>query len=525
MAKPAATILMVLVAVAAVTAPIGIALAFAQRQGLESERTRVEGYARDVLHRSEATTEQVQVGIARLVEAGDEADPCSADALALMRDIDLSSSYIQAVGHVVGDDLDCSSLSPTSSSLHLGPVDYVSESDARVRVEVTFPFAPESTFLVIERSGFAAIIHKDLPIDVSTSTTDVAVASFATATSGLLTSRGAIDVAWVAGHADAPERTFSSEGRLVTVLRSDRFHIGAVASIPTTHVADRTRDAAKVLVPIGVIAGLVLAGAVIYLARLQMALPSVIRTAFRRKELFVEYQPVVDLRTGEWCGAEALVRWRRPNGELIRPDVFVPVIEASGLGPRLTRYVFEVIAREAVDLFVTHPDFQMAVNLTPTDLHSLATIAVVEEFLEEVGARPTNLVLEATERGFLDPDSVREVVRQLRQRDIRVSVDDFGTGYSSLSYLESFELDALKIDKSFVDTLGREAATSQVVFHIIEMAKALDLEIVAEGVEQESQAVVLREAGVHFAQGWLYAKPMPMEELLAGMPEPVAAPR
>jgi sensor c-di-GMP phosphodiesterase-like protein len=183
----------------------------------------------------------------------------------------------------------------------------------------------------------------------------------------------------------------------------------------------------------------------------------------------------------------------------------------------VTRRVLELV-EPSLALAAGWPrPFYFSINLAAADLHAPDTQALLDALLQRTGADASRLRVEVTERGFARTDEAREAVRQLRKRGIAVAIDDFGTGYSSLSYLESFELDCLKIDKQFVDTLGAEAVTSHVVSHIIDMGRSLELEMIAEGIEQPAQAESLRSRGVGFGQGWLFARPMPFEALAAAM--------
>jgi sensor c-di-GMP phosphodiesterase-like protein len=514
MSKRTAIAVAVVVGLVAIALPVAASIYLAWKQSFEEQMANVVTLAQDVLRRSDASTDQT-LAIFRTLEAAGASDPCSDANIRLMARLDLASEHVQAIGYVKDDRLLCSSYGRHNTPV--GPPAYVSGSGAYIRPAVEFPVLPGNRLLLStsKSSGYSTAINPNLPLDVFVDKSDVSVGVFAYPLKRLILKRGTFNPQWMEALGEARDARFSHDHYVVAVRRSSKHALAAFAAIPAASVYAGMRRTALILVPLGLAAGLLLAWVVFYVAKTQLALPAVLKVALKRKEFFLLYQPIVELRGGRCVGAEALIRWRRPNGEMVRPDLFIPVAEDVGLIHEVTKRVMEIVADEAEHLLKARPDFHIGINLSHVDLQLHDSPGLVRELIRKMGVQPHNILVEATERGFMQADKARQIMGEIRALNVKIAIDDFGTGYSSLSYLEKFPLDYLKIDKSFVDTMGGEAATSQVVVHIIEMAKSLNLEMIAEGVETEAQLKFLQQRGVQFAQGWFFGKPMPLRELAA----------
>jgi len=244
----------------------------------------------------------------------------------------------------------------------------------------------------------------------------------------------------------------------------------------------------------------------------QVSFQATLDWAIRRKRVEVVFQPIVDLASNECVGVEALTRLNL-NGRDVSPDIFITVAEQNGLIQPLTDLVLEKTVGQLAELLRARPSFYVSINVSGEDLRTLRFLNVVTAKLGKTGIRPAQIRIEATERSFLNADSTRQTIAAFRSAGHPVYIDDFGTGYSSLGYLQTFRIDVLKIDKSFVDTIAQDAASSIVAPHIIDMAHELGVEIVAEGIERGEQVEYLTRRGVQYGQGWLFAKAMPHREL------------
>ncbi len=241
------------------------------------------------------------------------------------------------------------------------------------------------------------------------------------------------------------------------------------------------------------------------------------REAVDRGELALVYQPIVSLHPARAFHVEALVRWDHPTRGRIGPSAFIPEAERDGMIVPIGTWVLERACHEIADWWAAHPfgpALRVSVNLSPHQLADAGLPQMLARTMADSAVPAGSLCLEVTEGAVMDqPDAALRTLQQLRLLGAHIAIDDFGTGYSSLSYLKRLPVDWLKVDRSFVEGVDRDASDEAIVHAIVGMARSLDLTVVAEGVERAGQLAVLRSLGCDMAQGFYFSKPVTVEEL------------
>jgi diguanylate cyclase (GGDEF)-like protein len=236
-----------------------------------------------------------------------------------------------------------------------------------------------------------------------------------------------------------------------------------------------------------------------------------LRGAIERRELELHYQPIVDMRDNRVIGFEALARWNHPQKGFVPPSEFIPVAEDTGLMAKIGEWALATACRQVAQL----PEaVNVAVNLSPVQFTAPDLVEVVQQALTASALPPQRLELEITERLLLENNGqTLAILRRLRQLGVQIALDDFGTGYSSLSYLRKFPLDKIKIDRSFVTEIATQSNQVAIIQAVLSIARALGMDVTAEGVETTTQQDCLRALGCNSAQGLLFGKPQPFDQL------------
>ena len=257
--------------------------------------------------------------------------------------------------------------------------------------------------------------------------------------------------------------------------------------------------------------------------RARNQLQSELRRAVDGEELRLRYQPVVDLRDGRMTGAEALVRWQHPRRGLLAPEHFLGVAEESDLIVSLGEWVLEEACRQAARWRSgCGGALVLAVNVSARQLGGGQVVAALKRCLDRHGIPAASMRVEVTETAMTASAGARAELWDIDSLGVRVGIDDFGTGSASLTYLRQLPVHFLKIDRSFVADLTHDPAQHAIVTSVVTLATALGIDVIAEGVESVHQARVLTGLGCHSAQGFLYGRPMPAEQLPLGAPSPAA---
>jgi len=298
-------------------------------------------------------------------------------------------------------------------------------------------------------------------------------------------------------------------------VRSSQFPVEVRVAVEPALVATYRRDLWIHYAPFLALAAL-LSGYVAHrFCKRRLSLVTEIRRGMRQNEFHMVYQPVIRLATGECSGVEALVRWHRPGQDSIRPDIFIPLAEDSGLIAELTRHIFDLVVADMPQLRLG-PQDHLGINVSGSHLATPAFVGDVERLMRALGPQAPLLVLEMTEREAVpDDEQAQRNIRQLRGEGVLWALDDFGTGQSALSYLEQLHADFIKIDRSFVKGADTESVNAVVLETIITLAQRLKLDLIAEGIETPAQLAYLRQHGVQWGQGYLFAAPLRAAELAA----------
>jgi sensor c-di-GMP phosphodiesterase-like protein len=452
---------------------------------------------------AQATMVLHEIGATRL-------SPCSPAHIDAMRRLSFNSRSVEEIGYFEDGLLKCTSWGATLAIIEQPLPDFRTPDGFAVTVALLPLVTRGNRMVAIQLGNYNVLVDPQRLVDVVL-VPDISLALI-DASGKLISAAHSPDpelVGWVLLNPGQGER----DGMLYATAEARGWV--AIAMEPTSIVLGNLGGAMLVVLPFGALLAAGLVAMIIWQSRRRLSPEAELGRAVKRREFVVEYQPIVSLKSGACVGAEALVRWKLPNGTMVPPDHFIPLAEKTGLILPITDLVIESVITDVGPTLVEHRSLHVSINFAADDIKTGRMLRVLNTALASTGIEPRQIWLEATERGFMDVAEARGTLSSSREMGFFAAIDDFGTGYSSLQYLQGLPLDALKLDKSFVDAISAGTSNGSVTPHIIGMAKAMGLYIIAEGIERQEQATYLARRGVDFGQGWLFSKALPPKEFIA----------
>ncbi|HEY2454422.1 MAG TPA: EAL domain-containing protein [Scandinavium sp.] len=437
---------------------------------------------------------------------------CSPEHLSLLRNLVYRHRYIQEVIYLKNSIPQCSSFSEKVNSIAL-PTSFTklatgestwltSFSDLGFKKEMV-AIGSKNNIVMIDPKSFIDA----LPLIGSS----IGVAVIAESSNKVITSTKPISPERVQEITLNKQEYINSKSAIYIIKKHPNININIVIWSSYLPIEKRLTKQLLLWIPSGAILSIVISFLLFRLLQKQLSPKIQLINAIRNNEISVNYQPITSLKNRETIGAEALARWQLRDGSFISPEVFIPLAEESGMMPELTELIIKNIFIDLGEWLNQNPRLYISINLSVEDLMSSTLKPTIHKYLKHYQTQACQFVLELTERQSAPPHICGPILKSYRADGFKIYLDDFGTGYSNISYLQSFEVDAIKIDRFFVQTALDSGVTDQ----IIKMAKLRELSIIAEGIENEEQHNWLYLHGVEYGQGWLYSKALSASEFMA----------
>ena len=478
---------------------------------------RLSAYADQILqHEEEITAETIAIT--------DQAHtspypPCSPEDIALLRRLTFSARFLKDVGRIDTHSFFCSATTgKLPKPVPLLTPDFTLGSN--IRIYKNYPLVVPAgdhgeissngnSDVVIAPDNFSGFPQKPVHYTVGVagpSLQNPARKTFLTTVAkaepvppGVLESRNTVYAA----------------GILFRARCSHQYAVCAVADISLGELWQENRLLLDGYMIAGGAAGISCATVLLTMGRKRRSHTNQLKRAILMDKLSVVYQPIVELSTHRIVGAEALARWIDEDGESIRPETIIQLAEAEGFVSEITRFILTRALEEVSSVFANNPSFQLSINLAPSDLADPRLLLLLDERIDGTIVRPANVAFELSERATSDRETAIASIRRLRERGHATYIDEFGTGYSNLAYLTELHVDGIKINRSFISTIGAGDITASIVPQILAVAKALNLTVVVQGIEREDQAAYFATNDARIlGQGWFFGLPVSAKGLI-----------
>ncbi len=505
------TLMRVTILGAIIGGPVALGLGIVVVAAAEKERVRSDAQVliADVRNREAEVT-----GILQTLDRI-QTSPCSPADLGQLRTMVIGSSIVQDIVRRDQGRLACSAMyGVTDLSIPvLATPGFVLNAEQTIWRHATLPNVPGHNFIIVG--------HRDAFVIVRPPPTPPERAPDSLTLSRFFINRSSQQHAWFAGQqVNVPAalledgRSFWHDGSYAAVACATDQMMCLVLQAPWATILRRNATPFEIFAIAGGLVGSAASlSLVMWLSRRRSILRR-LQLAVLKGELILHYQPILDAKTKQVVGAEALMRWPAKSGVAIGPDEFIPIAEDAGMINDLTCFAIRRVGEELGPLLRLNPDFTVSVNIVADDLGDPRFHAALATHISGAGIKPCHIALELTERRSAEVEAANAAINQLRSAGYKIYIDDFGTGFSSLTYLSDLSLDAIKLDKSFTSTVNTEVVRARLVPAILEMAKDIGVPVIVEGVETDYQAAYFRTYGVLSMQGFLFGRPMPVAELL-----------